>query len=75
MNIYQRFIRWCQRPSMINVTRARFFSRLSKMDKDDYLTAFSVLLLLFTGLIDWNVYSWLVLLGIVLLILGWYFRK
>jgi hypothetical protein len=90
MNRYQRFVRWCQRPSMIKVkgfidwcrepsriidTRAHFWSRLSDRSKDDYLIAYSILLLVVTGLINWNIYSWFALLAIMLLISVWYLRK
>ena len=45
------------------------------MNKDEILTAFAIILLLFTALIDWNVYSWLILVGIIIIVIAWYFRK
>jgi hypothetical protein len=48
---------------------------LSDMEKDDYLTSFSALILLFTAMIDWNMYTWLGLLAILVLVSGWYFLK
>ena len=45
------------------------------MDKDEILTSFAVLLLLFTALINWNLYSWFILVGIVVILFAWYFRK
>jgi type II secretory pathway component PulF len=45
------------------------------MDKDEILTITAALILLFTALIDWNIYSWLTLLGIGIILLAWYTRK
>jgi hypothetical protein len=45
------------------------------MNKDEIMTAIAVIILLFTALIDWNEYSWLILLGIIVIIFAWYFRK
>jgi hypothetical protein len=45
------------------------------VNKDEVLTATATVLLLFTALIDWNVYSWLILAGVVIVLMAWYFRK
>ena len=45
------------------------------MDNDEVLTIIASLLLLFTALIDWNIYSWLILAGIIIIISAWYIRK
>jgi hypothetical protein len=45
------------------------------MDKDEILTIVATLILLFTALIDWNIYSWLILVGIVIILFAWYSRK
>jgi hypothetical protein len=45
------------------------------MNKDKILTAFAVIILLFTALIDWNIYSWLILVGIITIISAWYLRQ
>ncbi|MFX0202678.1 MAG: hypothetical protein ACFFCW_41775 [Candidatus Hodarchaeota archaeon] len=45
------------------------------MTKDEILTAIAIIILLFSVMIDWNVYSWLILVGIVVIIFAWYFRK
>jgi hypothetical protein len=45
------------------------------MNKDEILSAIAVIILLFTALIDWNIYSWLILAGIIPLIFAWYFRQ
>ena len=45
------------------------------MKKDEAITAAAIVILLFTSLIDWNLYSWLVLLSIVLILIAWYSRK
>ena len=75
MNSIKRFVDWCREPSRIKISHVRLFSIFRDRDKDDYLIVFSVLTLLFVGLIDWNVYSWLVLLATMILISGWYLRK
>jgi hypothetical protein len=43
--------------------------------KEDIISSFAVILLLFTALIDWSVYSWLILVAIIMIITGWYLRK
>lgn len=45
------------------------------MNKDETLTAIAVVILLFTALIDWNIYSWFILVGILIIVSAWYFRK
>ena len=45
------------------------------MKRDDLLSSLSVVLLLFTALIDWNIYSWLIFVAIASIIVGWYLRK
>jgi hypothetical protein len=45
------------------------------MKKDDVLSSFAVILLLFTALIDWDIYSWLLLVAVALIFIGWYLRK
>jgi len=45
------------------------------MTKDEILTAIAVFILLFSAMIDWNVYSWLILVGIIVILFAWYFRK
>jgi hypothetical protein len=42
--------------------------------KDELFTSIPVILLLFTAFIDWNIYSWLSLVGVIALVLAWYFR-
>ena len=48
---------------------------MKKMDKEKALTAVAISILLFTALIDWNIYSWLILVGVILILLGWYKKK
>jgi hypothetical protein len=43
--------------------------------KDDIISSFAVILLLFTALIDWNVYSWVILVAIIMILTGWYLRR
>ena len=45
------------------------------MKKDEVLTTIAIIILLFTSLIDWDVYSWLILVGIVIILFAWYFRN
>ena len=45
------------------------------MTKDEILTAIAVIILLFSAMIDWNIYSGLILVGIVVFLFAWYFRK
>jgi hypothetical protein len=45
---------------------------MQQLGKDDVLTIASILILLFTAMITWNVTSYLILLAIVILILAWY---
>jgi len=45
------------------------------MGRDDVLSSLSVVLLLFTALIDWTIYSWLILVAITAIVAGWYLRK
>jgi hypothetical protein len=45
------------------------------MNKDEIFTSIAITILLFTALIDWNVYSWFILVGIIAIISTWYFRQ
>ena len=47
---------------------------MSELTKNDALNAIAIVILLFTAMINWNVYSWLVLVAIILLLLAWYFK-
>ena len=48
---------------------------MSKLTKDQILTAISVIILLFSAMINWNTYSWLVLIAIIFILMAWYFKK
>lgn len=48
---------------------------MKRIDKQTAINAIAVSILLFTAMIDWNVYSWLILVGIILVLLGWYVKK
>jgi len=48
---------------------------MKKMTKDQILVAISTLILLFSAMINWNVYSWLVLIAVILILMAWYFKK
>ena len=45
------------------------------MDKYEILNSFAVILLLFTALIDWNLYSWFILVGVIFILIACYLRK
>ena len=45
------------------------------MDKDEALTTISIIILLFSAMINWNIYSWLILVAIILILTAWYFKK
>jgi len=51
------------------------YQDMRKMNKDKILTAISIILLLFTALINWTIYSWLILVAVIILLFVWYFRK
>jgi hypothetical protein len=44
------------------------------MNKDEILSAIAVIILLFTALINWNIYSWFIFIGIIAIIYAWYLR-
>lgn len=48
---------------------------MKKLNKDDILTSIAVAILLFTAMINWDIYSWLVLLAVIVILAAWYFRK
>jgi hypothetical protein len=43
--------------------------------KDSILVSVATVILLFSAMMDWNVYSWATLAGIVLVLLAWYLKK
>jgi len=43
--------------------------------KDSILTIISVIILFFTAMIDWNIYSWLILVAIILLLIAWHTKN
>jgi hypothetical protein len=48
---------------------------MSKLARDQALIAVSVIILLFSAMTDWNVYSWLILLAIIIILMAWYSKK
>jgi hypothetical protein len=46
-----------------------------RMNKDEIFTSIAVIVLLFTAFIDWSIYSWLILIGIIAIMVAWYFRR
>ncbi|MCJ7423909.1 hypothetical protein MUP01_06525 [Candidatus Bathyarchaeota archaeon] len=45
------------------------------MTKNEVLTTFVIILLLFTAMINWNIYSWLILVAIILTLTVWYSKS
>jgi len=48
---------------------------MKKLTKDQILTSISIIILLFTAMINWNIYSWLILVAIIIILIAWYFKK
>lgn len=48
---------------------------MKKLTKDQILTSISIIILLFTAMINWNVYSWLILIAIIIILIAWFFKK
>ncbi len=48
---------------------------MTQLTKDDILTAIAILILFFTTMITFTIYSWLVLVAIILLCVAWYYRS
>jgi hypothetical protein len=46
-----------------------------KLNKDKALNSIAIIMLLFTALIEWNTYSWLMLVAIIFILAAWYFKK
>ena len=49
--------------------------RMEKVKKDQILIAVSIIILLFTAMIEWNIYSWLILLLIILILFVWHAKN
>ena len=45
------------------------------MTKDQTLMTIAAIILLFTPLINWNIYTWLTLVAITIILYAWYFKK
>jgi len=58
-----------------DIWRRELFAVVEKLTKGGILTAAAITILLFTALVNWNIYSWLILLAIIVVLAGWYFRK
>ena len=48
---------------------------MEKITKDQALSAAAVIILLFSAMISWNIYSWLTMAAIELIVMAWYFKK
>lgn len=44
------------------------------MTREEILTAIAVTILLFTAIVNWNIYSWLIFVVIVIILIAWYSR-
>jgi uncharacterized protein (DUF58 family) len=48
---------------------------MKKFNKEEALATISIVILLFSAMINWNIYSWLILLAIILILVAWYYKK
>jgi hypothetical protein len=48
---------------------------MRRIDKQSAINTIVISILLFTAMINWNIYSWLILVGIILVLIGWYVKK
>ncbi len=48
---------------------------MKEFSKDDILTAVAILILFVTAMITFTIFSWLVLVAIILLLIAWYYRS
>jgi len=46
-----------------------------KFRKDQILTAISITILFLTAMINWTIYSWLILASVIMLLFAWYFKE
>ncbi|MDD5502189.1 MAG: hypothetical protein PHH26_01860 [Candidatus Thermoplasmatota archaeon] len=46
-----------------------------KPKKDDILMLIAIVILLASAMINWTILSWLTLLGVMVLLFAWYFKK
>jgi hypothetical protein len=51
------------------------YGTMKQISKDDILTTVAILLLFITAMITFTIYSWLVLVAIMLLLIAWYYRS
>jgi len=49
-----------------------FIGRINGLTKDEILTAIVIVILLFTAMVNWNIYSWLIFVAIVIILITWY---
>jgi len=47
---------------------------MNKLTREEILTAIAVTILLFTAIVNWNIYSWLIFVVIVIILVAWYSR-
>ena len=59
---------------MIMIPPNKIGEVMEPVSKDDILTAIAILILFVAAMITFTVYSWLVLLAIILVIFAWYYR-
>jgi len=46
-----------------------------RLTKDEALTAAAVVMLLFSAMITWNIYSLLIFAAVIILLVAWYVRS
>ena len=48
---------------------------MNKITQNSLVVIIAIIILFATALIEWNIYSWFILLGTIILIFVWYFKK
>ena len=48
---------------------------MNALTKDQVVVMISVIILLFTAMINWNIYSWLILVAIIMIVTAWYIKN
>lgn len=48
---------------------------MDKLTKDQIVMIISIIILLLTAMINWNIYSWLILAAIIMIVAAWYIKS
>jgi hypothetical protein len=60
---------------MIMIQPKQHETTMKGLSKDEILTTIAILFLFITAMITFTIYSWLVLVAIMLLLIAWYYRS